>query len=213
MVEEKIHLQCEGFKLEGRLALVDSSKAAIVTHPHPMYGGQMSNPVVMAIAEVYHKNGWSTLRFNFRGTGASEGRFDNGLGEQNDVDAAIAYMETKGFGRIELTGYSFGAWVLAAWSQTRKSRGYALRFVAPPTPFLDFSDIHAIADLRQVIVGSLDEIASAERIKSEVLMWQPQAEICIIPQADHFFGGHLRDVQQVIGRRIGRPAGMPASGS
>ena len=212
-MEEKINFESGGLTLEGCLTIIDSSRAAIITHPHTLYGGEMANPVVAAIAEAYQKNGWSTLRFNFRGAGGSEGRFDNGPGEQNDVDAAIAWMEAKGFRRMELAGYSFGAWVLAGWSQTRSSRGYTLRFVAPPTPFMDFSGIGAIPDLKQVIAGSRDEIASPDSIESALQTWRPQVEIDIVPQADHFFGGHLSDLQKMLGRRIGESARAPASES
>src|SRR5438093_13728759 len=100
--------------LEGALNLPERTPAPgiVVCHPHPMYGGDMHNNVVDAVCQTAAANGIVALRFNFRGAGGSEGIYDNGVGEQDDVGAALAYLrelpEVDG-ARVALAGYSFGA--------------------------------------------------------------------------------------------------------
>ena len=199
-MQDKIFFDCQGLTLEGRLTDLDPFKAAVITHPHPLYGGDMNNLVVETVAKAYHRKGWSTLKFNFRGTGASEGRYDNGDGEQKDIDAAVSWLKSNRFEQIDLAGYSFGAWVLARWS--RKNRQHRIRFVAPPVAFLDFSGVEVITGLSQVVVGARDEIAPADQVGRLIRSWQPEAELDIIANADHFFGGHLTTLQQRIEQHV-----------
>ena len=201
-MEEAITINCQKLRLEGRLASASATNCAVITHPHPLFGGNMDNPVVMAVADAYRLKGWSTLRFNFRGTGHSEGRFDNGKGEQRDIGAAIAHLKADGYQSIDLAGYSFGAWVLACWSREHPDHPHTIRLVAPPVAFIDFADIQSIPGLDQVIVGSRDEIAPATLVESLIHAWQPRAEFNIVPQADHFFGGHLQTLQAVIKKNL-----------
>ncbi|MCG8614590.1 MAG: alpha/beta fold hydrolase [Desulfobacterales bacterium] len=90
-----------------------SKKGVVVTHPHPLYGGNMNNPVVRQVSDSFYKNNFSTLRFNFRGTGLSSGGFEDGAGEQDDVHAALDFLRGQGVSFLFLAGYSFGAWVNA----------------------------------------------------------------------------------------------------
>jgi len=201
-MEATVTFNCQGLTLEGRLASGSASKCAVITHPHPLYGGDMDNPVVRILADAYRQKGWSALRFNFRGTGTSEGRFDNGQGERLDIDAAIAHLKANGFQTIELAGYSYGAWVLARWSQIRPNHPHTIRLVAPPVAFIDFGDIGSIPGLTQVVVGSRDDIAPPRLVEPLMPAWQPGAELNIIGQADHFFGGCLQSLQEILARRI-----------
>src|SRR6056297_3045783 len=111
MNETPVIFESEGLILEGRIVYRDPGRAAVVTHPHPQYGGDMQNPVVQSITRVYQKKGYTTLRFNFRGTGKSQGRYAGGKGEVRDLAAAFAFLEKQGYAAIDLAGYSFGAWV------------------------------------------------------------------------------------------------------
>ena len=98
---------------KGFMTAVQGTMGAVISHPHPLMGGDMRNPVVEILAESLFAGGLSTLRFNFRGVGMSEGVFDEGRGEQEDVLAAVTYLERQGIREIVLAGYSFGAWVNA----------------------------------------------------------------------------------------------------
>ena len=83
-MEDKIRFLSNGHEIEGRLEKNSLLKGVVITHPHPLYGGDMHNNVVNAVARVYRQNGYSSLRFNFRGVGSSQGSHGNGIGEQAD---------------------------------------------------------------------------------------------------------------------------------
>ena len=106
---QHVTFTCGDIELEGRLNPVSPSRAAVLTHPHPLYGGDLHNSVVATMAAAFEDNNWSTLRFNFRGTGRSGGHFSEGRAEVDDVQAAIGHLTGLGFKRISLAGYSFGA--------------------------------------------------------------------------------------------------------
>ena len=104
-MESRITIECGNIKLEGRLRKKSSQKAVVITHPHPLYGGNMDNPVVMAIADSFFERGFTILRFNFRGICNSTGMYDNGEGEQADVRAALSSLVAAGYEKISLAGY------------------------------------------------------------------------------------------------------------
>ena len=110
-MEEKITFESGGCRLEGYWQAGVKGKGVVITHPHPLYGGTMDNPIVETVQRAYRRDGYATLRFNFRGVGGSRGTYDDGIGEQTDVRAAIAYVESMNVGAVDLAGYSFGAWV------------------------------------------------------------------------------------------------------
>ena len=85
MAEERIFLEADGLHIEGLFEDFQGEKGVVISHPHPLYGGSMHNNVVQAVAQAYREQGYSTLRFNFRGVEKSEGDFDNGNGEKEDV--------------------------------------------------------------------------------------------------------------------------------
>ena len=116
-MEEKIQFNSGELSIEGRISRGQGSRAVVLTHPHPQFGGDMYNPVVESIGHVYQRQGITTLRFNFRGVGSSQGSYGNGIGEQEDVLAAMRCLRENGHGPIDLPGYSFGAWVNAHLDQ------------------------------------------------------------------------------------------------
>ncbi len=159
-MEEKIRFLSGKYEIEGRLEKISPQKGAVITHPHPLYGGDMHNNIVAAITRAYRQKGYTTLRFNFRGVGNSQGKHDNGIGEQEDVRAAISYLAGLGIGRIDLAGYSFGAWVnaLAIKNDTTPQN---MIMVSPPVAFVDFGSISDLGNLRLIVTGSRDDIAPA----------------------------------------------------
>lgn len=207
MMEEKIGFFSEGLRLEGLLNRGNGGPGAVITHPHPLYGGDMYNPVVECLQGVFEARGLATLRFNFRGAGKSEGSYGEGDAETADVLAAVGVLQDQGATGIELAGYSFGAWVNARLPQDRK-RIDRLTMVSPPVAFIDFSDIAGLPGLSLVITGSRDEIAPAEEIRPLLTTWNPAAVLEIVEGADHFYLGHLDALQEVLERYI--PAGSPA---
>ena len=108
-MEEKITFESGPCRLEGYWQAGAKSNGVVITHPHPLYGGTMNNPVVETVQSAYQQNGYATLRFNFRGVGGSQGNFDNGLGDQDDVRAAINLVypndAATGFADGDLRGW------------------------------------------------------------------------------------------------------------
>lgn len=186
----RVHFLSEDLKLEGLLTEGVHEKGVVVTHPHPLYGGDMYNPVVEAVADAYRKKGYTTLRFNFRGTGNSQGRYDDGRGEQKDVLAALSHLKGTGIRQVELAGYSFGAWINARVGCPDRAIERMI-MVSPPVAFISFSDVGSLPCLKLVVTGSLDDIAPSDRIESLLPEWNSAAEFEIIVRADHFYSGRL----------------------
>jgi alpha/beta superfamily hydrolase len=195
---KKITIISEDYEIEGLLNKRDENKGVVVTHPHPLYGGDMYNLVVETIVHVYNIKGYSTLKFNFRGVGKSQGQYDNGVGEQKDVLAALSFLADMGMERIDLAGYSFGAWVNAHAVVQGDSVVENMAMVSPPVGFMDFHAISAMNVLRFVITGSRDDIAPADAVKKMLPTWNPDARFEIVDGADHFYGGYLGQLESVL---------------
>lgn len=194
---EKVNIPSSTGNLESLLDAGTRQKGAVITHPHPLYGGDMYNPVVEAIETAYRKAGFSTLRFNFRGTGNSAGTHDNGVGERDDVAAAVAYLKNEGVESIHLSGYSFGAWVNAMAVQNKLVVD-GMTMVAPPVAFIDFADGIRLPGLAKVVAGSRDEFAPPDMIRPLLANWNRGAEMEIIDGADHFFFSYLDEVTRTL---------------
>lgn len=195
MKEEKVFFGRENVRLEGLYAHSGGAVGAVISHPHSLMGGDMRNSIVETITETLFSNGISTLRFNFRGVGGSEGVFDNGRGEQGDLLAAVCFMEEQGIGEILPAGYSFGAWVSAA-ILGRKNLLPAL-FISPPIHLFGF-DVQALRGKAGLIVcGDRDPYCPTEMIKSVAAGLACRLEI--IPDADHFFQSREKELAAPIG--------------
>jgi len=195
---EKIKFLSENYEIEGLLNKRDKNKGVVITHPHPLYGGDMYNLVVETIVHVYNIKGYSTLKFNFRGVGKSQGQYDNGVGEQKDILAALSFLADIGMERIDLAGYSFGAWVNAQAAIQEDIFVEHMAMVSPPVGFMDFHAISAMNVLKFVITGNRDDIAPSDVVKKMLPTWNPDARFEIIDGADHFYGGYLGQLESVL---------------
>jgi alpha/beta superfamily hydrolase len=196
-METEISFLSETYEIEGLLEKNSPEQGVIVTHPHPLYGGDMYNPVVDTLVAAYQQKGYTTLRFNFRGTGSSQGYFDDGKGEQQDVLAAFSILLEMGIEKIDLAGYSFGAWVNAQIS--RKDLPYTdTVMVSPPIGFMAFDGVTSISNLKLVVTGSRDDIAPPGLIQKALPGWNSTAEFEIIDGADHFYSGRLNELETVL---------------
>ena len=194
---KKITFLSEDYEIEGLFNKRDQDKGVVVTHPHPLYGGDMYNLVVETIVHVYYQKGYSTLKFNFRGVGKSQGGYDNGVGAQMDVLAAIAFLFETGIKQIDLAGYSFGAWV-NAHAIREDAPVQNIMMVSPPVGFLDFQPTSAMSGLKFVVTGSSDDIAPVDIIRKTLPEWNPDARFEVIDGADHFYGGYLGQLESVL---------------
>jgi alpha/beta superfamily hydrolase len=210
-MEENITFNAGDIRIEGRLSKGKTDRGVVITHPHPLYGGDMENPVVAAIMHAYRQSGFTTLRFNFRGVGASRGRYADGIGEQQDVLAALLYLKDLGITHLDLAGYSFGAWVNAhvIHGEARLEGGEAgvdageagiesMVMVSPPAAFIGFDSIEAIKCLKLIITGSRDDIAPPDLIHRLKPTWNPEARFEIIEGADHFYWGYMDRLQEIL---------------
>jgi len=196
-MEEKISFFSGGLQIEGLFNKNNSDKGAVITHPHPLYGGSMYDFVVESIANAFWQKGYATLKFNFRGVGKSQGDYDNGIGEQTDVCAAVSYLADLNLKQIDLAGYSFGAWVNARINPDAAGV-QDLILVSPPVDFLDFQGINPILSLKLVVTGSSDGFAPPAMIQKMLDQWGSSADLEVIQGADHFYDGYHVKLETII---------------
>lgn len=193
-VQTQVRFPASGVVLEGVLERPESGgpfPAVAVCHPHPLYGGDMYNNVVAVICQALSGASVATLRFNFRGVGRSEGRHEDGVGEQADVRGALDFLQSaEGVdrGRLGLAGYSFGTRV-AAPVALREDRVRALALVSP---FLDDGDWEMMKTWtapKLFICGAEDSFISHHKVRRLAAEAAPPARCEVIFGADHFWWG------------------------
>jgi alpha/beta superfamily hydrolase len=177
---------------------------ALIAHPHPLFGGSLDNKVVQTLARAFVQCGWTAVRFNFRGVGGTEGVYDEGQGELQDLLAVVEQVAPVAAGqRIALAGFSFGAFVTshalaALWPQGRVDQAVlvgtaASRFAVAPVP----PDAH----LRTLVVhGEHDDTVPL----AAVMDWaRPQIlPVTVIPAGGHFFHGQLPLLKNLVVRHL-----------
>lgn len=186
----------------GRLeALVDLPRepviaAAILCHPHPLHGGTLHNKVTYTLARTFARLGAAALRFNFRGVGASAGRYDDGDGETLDCVAAVEWARAQWPDRaVYLGGFSFGAAVAIRVAQPLRARG--LVTVAPPVERLGAG--FQIPRCRWLLLqGAQDDVVSPAAVRRWARALEPAPELRTISGAGHFFHGRLRAIAAAV---------------
>ncbi len=174
--------------------------AVIVCHPHPQYGGSMDNNVVDSLCDRLVAKPFLAFKFNFRGVGESQGTFDNGIGEEDDVRAALKFLLTRkevDMNRIGLAGYSAGAaWGLAATYQDVHIK--ALAAISPPLSVFDFGFLRQCQKYKALISGTVDNFI---RVKSyhEFCQTLPEPKECFtVDGADHSWWGFVAKVSETV---------------
>ena len=201
-MEERIRFHSGPYRLEGLLDRSTADRGVVITHPHPLYGGDMDNFVVKIILDEYRKKGYTTLRFNFRGVGDSSGVYDEeGRGVQTDVRAAIAYLYAQGIKEVELAGYSFGAWV-NAHMDCKAEKIHRMLMVSPPVDLLDFETVQPIPCPCLVVCGDKDEFASADKVRKMIARCHPDAVLEIIPHCNHFYSISLNELENFLKKHL-----------
>jgi alpha/beta superfamily hydrolase len=199
MQQQRITFDSGNLKLEGVLHMPEGSSpfpAVIVCHPHPLYGGSMDNNVVDAVCEVLAQASITAFKFNFRGVGRSQGRYDEGRGEGEDAKAAIAFVSALGqvdTARLGLCGYSAGAAFSLPACCTDK-RIAAIAAISPPLAMFDFSCIAACDKRLLLVSGSRDDFTPAERFRDFCKNLGDAAEHELVESADHFWGEYEQDL-------------------
>ncbi|MBI1985109.1 MAG: alpha/beta hydrolase [Rhodospirillales bacterium] len=192
-------------RLEGRYhhSKKPNAPVALLLHPHPQYGGTMNNKVVYTLYQTFVRRGFSTLRFNFRGVGRSQGRFDNGQGELSDAASALDWMQAHNPNTTAcwIAGFSFGAWVgMQLMMRRPEIRGFIS--VAPPASLHDFSFLAPCPASGMILHGDKDEVIPQASVDKLAQKLQKQKNIKIdyrvIEGSDHFFQDHIDDLNKHV---------------
>ncbi|MGC0772564.1 MAG: alpha/beta family hydrolase [Candidatus Acidiferrum sp.] len=172
--------------------------AAVVCHPHPLFGGTMHNKVVYQAAKSLDALGLSVLRFNFRGTGLSEGKHDRGEGERGDVRAALDFLAAE-YPDIPLlvAGFSFGCWVgLRVGCEDARVR--LLIGLGAPVNNADFSYLSQCEKPKLFVHGGNDQFGDAGKLREIVGTLPGENKLVVVENADHFFAGKLDQLDAAI---------------
>jgi uncharacterized protein len=174
---------------------------AVVCHPHPLHGGTMDNKVVQTMTRAFVQLGWRSIRFNFRGVGASAGRWDEGVGEVDDALAVIAALHDAS-APLLLGGFSFGAYVAAQAAQRLGEQAYARRLVLVG-PSTQSQRVPRVPPDTVIVHGETDEVVPL----SATLDWaRPQAlPVIVFPGVGHFFHGQLTLLKNVLLQQLQTP--------
>jgi hypothetical protein len=179
----------------------DATHAALVCHPHPVYGGTMHNKVVYHAMKALNSFGFPVLRFNFRGAGLSESEHDHGRGEVEDVRAALKWLDSELHLPILFCGFSFGAatGLRAACTDDRVVGLISLGTpVAVEGRIYSYEFLQGCTKLQLFVSGAQDQYSSQENLKSMYEMLPGPKELVFVEGADHFFEGHLATMQEAI---------------
>lgn len=185
-------------RLEGRYSPGKSPTApiALILHPHPQHGGTMNNKVVYGVYNSFVERDFSTLRFNFRGVGRSQGSYDRGEGELSDAASALDWLQSVNPNARSawVAGFSFGSWI-GMQLLMRRPEIESFISIAPPANMLDFNFLAPCPASGQIIHGEIDEIVPEPYVAKLVNKLNSQRGIKIdyriIPKASHFFTNHL----------------------
>jgi hypothetical protein len=193
-MEERVIIEAGSIELEGVFAAPDERPAAggvVICHPHPQYGGDMDNNVVLALQTAALNADHAALRFNFRGVGGSEGSFDGGMGEREDLKAALSHLRGKlgrEAGEIIVSGYSFGAFVASNAALDEGSVGGFI-LVSPPIDMLDFSPLKNTSLKVLFIAGDGDPFCPLPSLQAFREGMTAENALQTVPGADHFYLG------------------------
>lgn len=169
----------------------------VVCHPHPLHGGTMTNKVVHTLARTFNELGMPTLRFNYRGVGASAGAYGEGVGEIEDTLAVIAHgRRLWPDASLSLAGFSFGGIVALRAAQTTSPS--LMVTVAPAVTRLDVSGIVVPKCPWLIVQGDADELVPSQSVLEWADRLSPKPTVHLIPGAEHFFHGRLNDLRDVV---------------
>jgi len=174
---------------------------AVICHPHPLFGGTMDNKVVTTVGRALRTAGIPTLRFNFRGVGASAGSFDGGIGETADADAVAAWGAGHWPGRaLVIAGFSFGGSVALRLAQRWSAEDRAPKFLITIAPAI--SHVELPEDVPRcpwlIVQGDADDVVDPAAVVGWAKSLDPTPRLVVLPGAGHFFHGRLNEVRDAV---------------
>lgn len=216
ITEQDITFDSGNLTLEGIVHVPEGPgkfPGVVVCHPHPRYGGDMRNGIVVALSQCLRDAGIAALRFNFRGAGNSEGTFDRGIGEVQDVAEAVTYLtlhDAVESSRVGVAGYSFGAWMALAACEASSMVQAVVSIACPAGPFRELG-VGQMLQPKLIICGDLDHDFPVEQFKFLARRFSEPKEVQLIDGADHFFGGREVELAEMatafFARRLGDGSG------
>ena len=206
-------------RLEGRYQHGEGPNApiALMLHPHPQHGGTMNNKVIYTLYHLFAERGFSALRFNFRGVGRSQGKFDRGEGELSDAASALDWLQTynPNASACWIAGFSFGAWIgMQLLMRRPEISGFIC--IAPPANIYDFSFLAPCPSSGLVVQGDRDDVVPHESVAKLVQKLSNQRDIKIeykiLKGATHFFTEHLDQMRGTVDDYLDPRASGPGPG-
>jgi alpha/beta superfamily hydrolase len=180
----------------------EAKHAALVCHPHPVYGGTLHNKVVFHAMKALNNLGLPVLRFNFRGAGLSHGEHDHGSGEQNDVRTALDWLDQEFRLPMVFAGFSFGAAVGLRVACPDSRVPAVIGLGTPVSPIEDrsyeYGFLQTCTKPKLFVSGSRDQFASKAKLQALVAPLPEPKKLVIIEAADHFFEGRLREMREAV---------------
>ena len=200
---EHIFFKSGGITLEGVLSYpqnISPCPGVVICHPHPLYGGDMNNNVVVGIKGALEAEGFVILRFNFRGVTLSEGKYNEGKGEVDDVTSAVNFLSSHA--KVDrdllfLVGYSFGAWVGLRAALTINALR-AVAGIAPPCGVYDFDFLHDSGLPILLVGGDQDTFCNKKGLEIVFNKIFSSKKKVILSQSDHFFSGREGEVGEEV---------------
>jgi uncharacterized protein len=180
----------------------DATHSAVVCHPHPLFGGTLHNKVVFHAMKALNSFRFPVLRFNFRGTGLSEGEHAHGNGEVDDVRVALDWLESEFSLPIIFAGFSFGAAVGSRASSADDRVRALIALGLPAVPIegrvYEYEFLRTCAKAKLFVSGSRDQFAPAGKLEALVATFAEPKKLVRIDAGDHFFEGRLREMRETV---------------
>ena len=196
MRQSAVSFQVKGLTFEGVMAQPEGESAelpgVVLCHPHPLYGGNMDNNVVLSVSFALVEQGFATLRFNFRGVGNSQGEHTKGESEYQEVLGALDFMKAwhgVDSHRIGLAGYSFGCSVILGNPDLQK-RAEAIALISPALQALEGTALKERKGPLLVVTGDEDKLVQSGQLGSVLDSFSGTPTCHIVPGADHYWSGY-----------------------
>jgi alpha/beta superfamily hydrolase len=180
----------------------NATHAALVCHPHPLFGGTLHNKVVFHTMKALNSFGFPVLRFNFRGTGLSQGEHDHGAGEMEDVRAGLDWLDREFHLPLVFAGFSFGAAVglgpACEDARVKAAIGVGIPVAAIDDRNYDFSFLASCNKPKLLVSGARDQFGPRPALEKLITSVPEPRKLVVIEGADHFFEGRLREMRDAI---------------
>ena len=196
-MNNKIFIKNRTDNIEAKLD-IRSNNAIIICHPHPLYGGTMDNKVVTALQKSFFQKDFTTLIFNFRGVGESDGSFDGGKGELEDLVCVKDYLFQKvDVNNFYLAGFSFGSYIASRFVLKDNDCSHLI-LVAPPLQLYNFDHILNYEKPKLILIGDNDEFCRIGQINELYEKLSEPKKLIVFKDTDHLFTGKYAELKKTI---------------